>query len=241
MATEQVHVTVNGAPVKDFIDKEKATEIEQVRRSVIAGVSRHRPTITLGNVGRPAPKYPKSLLEAQGKIIRDIVAKHPNGISTVDLRRISGITLPPSQLSIATRLGGVFTILGGRGKPGMLRLLKPGESFRKVTRRSRKAIEAERSGLSGTETIAPLAPPEQTRLKLQPNTIRHELHAFAHAMQKLELRRARYMEKLAAAHPGVAYLRILARLERGHGSLWTLLMDRLTGLTAEPLPAHAKK
>lgn len=247
MSDTSDHVTVNGAPLVDFVDKEKVEEIEKVRRSVIAAVSRRRPTITRTAAGawqRHGKDSPAAVV-AQSKIIREFVERHPNGVALRELFKIPGVNLSRPAMSKATRLAGCLTILRGTRLGGLVRLLKPGETIPVRARRTKVQMEAarttkvERAIFSGTEEIAPLPPPAP-RLTLQANTIRHELHSFAHAMQKIEARRAKYMEKLAAAHPGVGYLRILSRLERGHASLWTTLMDRLTGLVAEPTPSQSR-
>lgn len=220
------HVTVNGAPLREYVDKEKTTEIEDVRREAIADVSRLRNTMTSAKLGRVSQKADfttvrnslMSILTERGQewTRLDELRKHPM-LSHLSAQQINSQLY---KVSLKIRLdrkrvgyqssGGAFVRISLDQTPKLSKV-KPQPTHEEI------------------EAAIPVAiPAAKPKVTLKANTIRAELWAIAAAMGKLEQRRANYISKLAAAHPGVGYLRILARLEKGHANLWWQLMNRLT-------------
>lgn len=221
IAARDGHVTVDGRSLQEFVDIEKANEIEEVRRLEIAENSRRGTVTTSATLGK---RRTRPDLTREKQIVMDLIAsKGSNWTSYSELRghpELSGLK-PGVIESIVYRLGqGVRfekQTRGYQGKDGHFLRVQPDQTGPKHRPMAR------------AETPVPEAP---KRIPVQANSLRGEIFGFAVAMLKIEKRKAKYMEALAKEYPSVPTFRILARLERGHASLWDHLMERLT-LAAE--------
>ena len=190
---EVPHVTVDGVPVETFIEQEKAKEIEQVRREVIAEVSHRRSVVTGGPplVSRRREDWSKKDREKFAKTLSWIIAMHPEGITLLDLRAKAKLPVNEGTFLRYTRqIPKVFHFRTRYQGPILLSFKRP-EGVVPYGDRPRK----NRRIVKPPEPIV-VVPPQPQQVVL-PGTLRGEMIAMANAQAKAFRRMAKEWKRFA--------------------------------------------
>lgn len=227
--SDDAHILVNGVPVRGFVDVEQRDEIELVRQSTIYENSRLTHVKTAATLNRRTHRQETSEeIARQVDIIRTVLRERARDwVVTNDIAADPRIPVDRTRFSVlvSTKLRAhVESRQVGRHTPHQCRWI---DTPRPIVRC--KNVNGRRVPI---DQIPPPPPPtpEQALKTLTDSlplphapapvvaamkgSLRAEIAGLAEAMVKIEVRRVRYLRKLA-------------RLESGHASLWDELRRRL--------------